>query len=210
MIKKTFMNILTKLDSGEDDTKLDITPSKIQTKDWRNRQEWYFGGKKTECEVRQRKDVEIITARFCRKTNVRINLENYTLVDKKNPMTKNKKPIPGGYEYTEDFDGEQIISDKRLYYNFKSICEPGGAQTRSLREVYHFIKAQLDHLLIHNSTNTHFINILDGAESHFRRPHFTYLLNKQRYEDVRKYIYVGDLYHFVDWYKMHVRSSSTD
>ena len=33
-----------------------------------------------------------------------------------------------------------------MYINFKMICDRGGSQTRSLREVYHFITTQLNYL----------------------------------------------------------------
>lgn len=38
-----------------------ITPSKLQTKEWRKSQDWYKGGKRTECDLYQRNLIKKIT-----------------------------------------------------------------------------------------------------------------------------------------------------
>ena len=53
-----------------------------------------------------------------------------------------------GFEFTEDFDGKVIMKTHNkinitIYFNLKFCCDAGGAQTRTLREVYHFIKCQI-------------------------------------------------------------------
>jgi len=67
------------------------------------------------------------------KTDERIHME--TMI-----IQKNKHP--DSFEWTENFDGYIIINDKKYYFNLKFVCDQGGAQTRTLREVYHFIKCQ--------------------------------------------------------------------
>lgn len=50
----------------------------------------------------------------------------------------------------------------KIYFNLKFVCDSGGAQTRTLREVYHFIESQMRYLINSNTDNVYFINILDG------------------------------------------------
>lgn len=64
------------------------------------------------------------------------------------------------FEYTENFDGYCIFNNKNLYFNLKFITDAGGSQTRSITQVYHFIKIQ--NQFIKNKENLFFINILDG------------------------------------------------
>jgi hypothetical protein len=64
-----------------------------------------------------------------------------------------------------------------LYINLKFICNNGGMQTRSLREVYHFIKAQMSYLKQNKNTNIYFINICDGDICYKFRKYFDYLIN---------------------------------
>ena len=66
------------------------------------------------------------------------------------------------FEWTENFDGCQQINGKIIYYNLKMICGSGGAQTRALREVCHFISAQQRYLNQEPSSNLFFVNIIDG------------------------------------------------
>jgi hypothetical protein len=44
-----------------------------------------------------------------------------------------------GYEYSENFDGLILKNNNKFYFNLKFVCGNGGAQTRTLREIYHFI-----------------------------------------------------------------------
>jgi hypothetical protein len=116
-------------------------------------------------------------------------MKNLTIVDIKNPLTKDD-----GYDYTENFDGKIKINDNVIYFNLKFICDNGGAQTRSLREVYHFIQYQILYIKKHNLHNIYFVNILDGDTSYKNITKFNYLLNQ--YEDIKKYVFVSDLYNF--------------
>ena len=101
-----------------------------------------------------------------------------------------------GYEYTENFDGLLIKNRNNYYFNLKFICDKGGAQTRSLKEVYHFIRCQMEYLIKFNTNNTYFINILDGDESYRNSDKFLYLLNEEEYKEVKKYVFIGSLYEF--------------
>jgi hypothetical protein len=107
-------------------------------------------------------------------------------VDKKYPM----KDVDG-FEYTENFDGIHMINDHKVYFNLKFVCDAGGAQTRSLREVYHFIRYQLE--ILTSTNHTYFINILDGDTSHKSMSKFIHLINEPKYLKIKKYIFVGDM-----------------
>lgn len=98
------------------------------------------------------------------------------------------------FEWSENFDGVIQKTDTILYINLKMVCENGGAQTRSLREVYHFVSAQIRYLENTNATY-YFVNILDGEYSFKHMSKFTYL-NKH------PHIFCGDMYQFQKWYKM--------
>ena len=175
-----------------------IIQSKLQTKDWRTSQSWYKNGKSNECEIYQRILVESITSLPCRKCNFRINIRKNTLEEKTNPLK-----YQDGFDWTEDFDGIQEKSGKTLYYNLKMICDSGGAQTRALREVNHFVEAQLKYLLKNHETNIIFINILDGDTSYGQQDKFEYLINLPEYTSVKNKIYVGDMLSFQEWFKIH-------
>jgi hypothetical protein len=178
-----------------------MTPSKLQTKDWRKQQPWWKGGKSNECEIVQRKQIETMTGKECRKTIIRINKRTHQMQPLSNPMTR-----PDGFDLTEDFDGEQQLVGKdgttyKLLYNFKMVCDSGGAQTRTLREVYAFIEAQQQTLLLGNHhANVRFINILDGDQSHFRKEQFIHLLNLPEYATVKEKVFVDDMVAFKSWF----------
>ena len=171
---------------------LNITKSENQTKVWRQTQSWYKNGKSNECELFQRNIVENITKLKCSKSNIRLNTDTLAFEDKKYPM----KDIDG-FDWTEDFDGYQEINNLKLYMNLKMICDKGGSQTRTLREVYHFVKTQLEYLLLHPEIkDTYFMNILDGDESFRNMDKFKYLLSKEKYALVKDYIFVGNMEEF--------------
>ena len=137
-------------------------PSNLQTKDWRKQQSWYKGGKSNECEILQRMQIQQITGKECPKTTTRINKRTHEMQPLSNPLTR-----ADGFDWTEDFDGMQKLDGNdgaiyNMFYNFKMVCDAGGSQTRTLREVYSFVEAQQQVLLIGNHANVHFINILDG------------------------------------------------
>lgn len=167
-----------------------IVPSKRQTKDWRKNREWYKGGKSNECEIYQKNLIEEMLSIKLEKTDDRINIETNQIIDKKSPMINDD-----GFEYTENFDGK-IVSNNTYYFNLKFVCDAGGAQTRTLREVYHFIRYQLEYIIKFNTSNIYFINILDGDTSYNNMNKFIYLINKEEYNHVKKYVFIGDLYNF--------------
>jgi hypothetical protein len=176
-------------------------PSNLQTKDWRKQQPWYKGGKSNECELLQRMQIQQITGKACLKTTLRINKRTHQMQPLSNPMTR-----PDGFDWTEDFDGCQQLVGKdgttyKLLYNFKMVCDAGGAQTRTLREVYAFIEAQQQVLLPGNHhANVHFINVLDGDQSHFRKEQFSHLLNLPEYATVKEKVFIDDMCAFDAWF----------
>jgi hypothetical protein len=173
-----------------------IPQSYYQTKAWRKTRSWYKGGKSNECEKYQIALIEKITKTTLNKTHTRINMETYEITSTSRPMKNDD-----GYEYTENFDGLLIKGTNKYYYNLKFVCDAGGAQTRTLREVYHFIKCQMEYLIKFDATananaNTYFINILDGDECFHNMDKFLYLLNKEQYKHIQKYVFIGSLYDF--------------
>lgn len=168
-----------------------IPPSFYQTKNWRKARKWYNNGKSNECEKYQIELIEKITGTILMKTYHRIYMKTYEIINIIHPLKQSD-----GYEYTENFDGLLIKNRNNYYFNLKFICDKGGAQTRSLREVYHFIKYQLLYLIKYNSNKIYFINILDGDESYRNSDKFLYLLNEEEYKEVKKYVFIGSLYEF--------------
>lgn len=173
--------------------KLYITPSRLQTKVWRQNQNWYKDGKQNECEIYQRSLIETITEQPCVKTNKRINNNSKKLYHVNFPL-KNKD----GFEWTENFDGYMKSKDRDFYFNLKIICNSGGAQTRYLRNVYHFMNSQLHHLSKYEYLNkkVYFINILDGDVCYKNIDKFYFLINKAEFKSVKKNIFVGDMSEF--------------
>jgi hypothetical protein len=169
-----------------------LIKSQDQTKLWRTNQEWYINGKHNECEIYQRNIIEQITDTTCNKCNLRLNSVTYELREYNYPM----KHVDG-YEWSEDFDG--YIGKYNFYINFKMVCCRGGSQTRTLKQVYNFILYQLNYKLINND-NIYFINILDGDESYRNNNKFKYLINKDIFESIKDYIFVGDMVEFYDWF----------
>lgn len=167
-----------------------IINSKYQTKHWRQYQKWYNNGKSNECELNQKHILKNILNIELKNTNKRINTENYTIIIKKNISQD-----INSFMYTEDFDGEYLSKNNRLYYfNLKFICGNGGAQTRSMRETFHFIKEQYNYIQKNKLHNVYFMNILDGDQNYINMDKYKYL--NQYYKDIQKYIFIGDMYTF--------------
>jgi len=168
-----------------------IPSSFYQTKDWRKNRKWYKNGKSNECEKYQINLIERIIALKLTKTNDRINMETNEIISKKNPMINTD-----GYEWSENFDGIIINNNKKYYFNLKFVCDSGGAQTRTLREVYHFIKYQMEYLIKFNTSNIYFINVLDGDTSYNNIDKFKFLISKDKYKPIIQYIFIGSLNEF--------------
>lgn len=167
-----------------------ITPSRLQTKQWRTTTEWYKTGKSNECELYQVRLLEQITKQKIHKTDERINIETAEIISVKHPMK-----LKNGYDFTENFDGKIITPQYKFYFNLKFICDSGGAQTRTLREVYHFIRYQLEHLMKYEESrqNTIFVNILDGDTSYKNMDKFQYLLEREKYKSVKSNVFIEDM-----------------
>lgn len=145
----------------------------------------------------QRQKITEGTGFKCGKTNMRINLRTKTMREIAHPNTKEY-----GFDYSEDFDGIQIINDIKIYINLKCIVGKGGAQTRSLREVYWFIEGQLN--ILKENKEIYFANILDGDEASSCMPKFNYMLSLPEFDSVKSNVYVGDLKGYFDWIKTKV------
>jgi len=107
--------------------------SYYQTKNWRKNRDWYKNGKSNECEKYQIRLINKIIKIELNKTYDRINTETYEIIENRIPMMKDD-----GYEWTENFDGKLIKNKNTFYFNLKFVCDNGGAQTRTLRNVYDF------------------------------------------------------------------------
>lgn len=198
---RTMSDLVNALQVVKNSTKQDFVPGALQTKDWRTSQQWYIDGRHNECELFQRTQVETIVKQRCIKTDMRFNTDTYELRTKLRPLDD-----INGFEWTEDFDGLSIVGNKKFYFNLKFICDAGGAQTRSLREVYHYVNCQLqffDHPQseeTHDATNIYFINILDGNTCAKHMEKFHYLIKKEKYSIQSGNVFVGDMYTFNEWF----------
>lgn len=166
-----------------------IPSSFYQTKNWRKNRIWYKTGKSNECEKYQISLIEKICNLKLLKTFDRINMSTIEIISNKNPMINND-----GYEWSENLDGLVIKNNIKYYFNLKFVCDSGGSQTRTLREVYHFIKYQMEYLIKFNMNNIYFINILDGDTSYNNINKFNFLKNKVKY--IINYIFIGGLHDF--------------
>ena len=181
-----------------------IVSSSLQTKNWRNSQSWYNNGKKNECEKYQKQMLFNINSEysieFCDKsTYKRLNyrtceLKKLAVVDKEEDK----------FEWTEDFDCSGKFKDIVILYNLKMVCDKGGAQTRTLREVYHFIKMQINYL--ERNENIIFVNILDGDECSRNQTQLKYLYNKCD-EKMKSRLFIGDLQSYHQWIKTYVEEN---
>ena len=173
-----------------------VIAGRLMTKEWRQQTFGRIAGGagSREMEIYQRKMVVDGTGIPCPKTAMRINLRTFTLQEIAHP---NK--AENGFDFSEDFDGVQTIGDSRIFMNFKSIASAGGAQTRSLREVYWFVEGQLR--VLKTTPAVRFANILDGDEPDSHMDKFRYLLRLPEYADVKSKVYVGDLRGYFDWIK---------
>jgi hypothetical protein len=144
-------------------------------------------------EAFQRKKIEEGTGLLCNKTDMRINW-------RKNEMVVNRRPMcnDDGYDYTENFDGILDKEGKKIWINLKSVVGEGGSQTRALRDQsYHFVEAQLKHIL--SGGECFFANIFDGDEAAENMGKFRHLLKLPVYSSIKN-VYVGDLKGFFAWF----------
>ena len=169
--------------------------SKIQTAAWRSKQIWYLDGKRNECEKYQRSAIELITQQPCLKTQMRIH--NSLNIMKKciRPMSTND-----GFEWTENFDGVLTHHNSQIFVNLKFVCSAGGSQTRSLREVYHFIRAQSNYISTSQCRNTYFVNILEGDASAIVKDKFNYIFTNSSHNTKSK-IFIGDMVQFKKFWR---------
>lgn len=167
--------------------KPNLVCSKIQTADWRAKQVWYQGGKHNECEKYQRSIVELITTQPCLKTQVRIHTSLHIMKKCIRPMSASD-----GFEWTENFDGVLKYNKAQIFVNLKFVCSAGGAQTRTLREVYHFVRAQANYISTSGCRNTYFVNILEGDACAAVQDKYKYILANNM-SNTNSNIFVGDM-----------------
>lgn len=180
-----------------------VIPSSLyQTKQWRKSRAWYFTGKSNECEKYQVQLAESITRQKLLKTNFRINMMSFDLINILHPLKQ-----LDGFEITENFDGMFHYNNNTYYFNLKFVCDDGGAQTRTCREVYHFIHSQLNHITKTNATNIYFVNILDGNTMFKFMNKYVYLLDKQQYQNIRQQVFIGDMCAFQKKWKKEVQNN---
>ena len=186
------MEILNQNECSNDIIDFEIIQSCYQTKTWRKNCTWYNNGKSNECEKYQIYLIEKIIFTKLKKTDDRLDIENIEIKNIKNPLT-----YECGFNFTENFDGLIDSKDKTYYFNLKFVCDSGGAQIRTLREVYHFIKYQMEYLIKNmKNNNIQFFNILDGDTCYKNINKFNYLLDKERYKNIKDGIFIGSLYDF--------------
>lgn len=157
------------------------------------------GGGSKKPEAYQKKQIVLGTGRPCDNTQTRINWRKNEMMENAQPMRKED-----GFDYTENFDGIQVFSQNTVWVNLKSVVGTGGSQTRTLRECYSFVNAQLDYLQKSKKTNWFFANIFDGDEASSKMKMFHYLLGLPEFSTVKKYVYVGDLKGYFAWVKANV------
>jgi len=141
----------------------------------------------------QRSKIVEITEIPCPKTKMRINLRTSEL-----KLLARPNVAEDGFDYSEDFDGTQTLNGVPIYINLKCIVGIGGAQTRSLREVYWFVNGQIN--VLKNKPDIYFANILDGDEACSNMDKFRYRLNQED-ETIKSRIYVGDLKGYFSWFR---------
>lgn len=178
--------------------KLLIPNSYYHTKQWRKNQLWYKNGKYNECEIYQKNIIKKLYNINIKSTNERIDSEQYLICLVKNIFKNND-----AFKYTEDFDGKYEFNNNIYYFNLKFVCGQGGVQNRTMREVYHFINYQIQHIkqkIIDRLINKiYFINILDGDQFYLHFDKFKYLMDKD--PEIAKFIFIGDMYTFQLKYK---------
>lgn len=161
--------------------------SKEMTKEWRHS---FFKvnnisqGNSMKPEDWQRKCISNICGITPLKSSWRINLKEYSMRNLSHIYKQDDM-----FDLSETFDG--IFEKDNIFYlfNLKMICNQGGSQMRSLREVYHFIDGQLGVLKDHKKIV--FVNILDGDFCYKHKSHFS--SNNQN-------LFIGDMKEFEDWW----------
>jgi len=131
--------------------------------------------------------IRYITAIECKNTNLRIHMENYEIHNMRNISKRDD-----AYEWTETLDGKINKNNTTFFFNLKFVCETGGAQLRTMREIYHFIKAQVNYLKSVENNTIYFVNILDGHMCHQNMHKFKHLV----YEN----LFIGDMVLFSVWW----------
>ena len=147
------------------------------------------GGNTTWLENWQRCTLEsIINACVPKSDHLRFNVINATL----QPMRQfHDQTQP--FAWTEDFDGMFIRNGQRYLVNFKFTNNGGGQQNRTMRELYHYIRTQVDYLNNNPDCDDIILNILDGDALSPNIQHFQLILNGLD-QGIAGQIFIGDTY----------------
>lgn len=172
------------------------------------------GAKSMKSEQYQKMYIERETNTPCEKIyGYRLNQRCNIMEIKKSPMKE-----PSGFDYTEDFDAVQTVGEKYIFINLKNVCGSGGAQTRTMREVYHFIETQCKCLdvfteggvILYDDTRgmsilkeVYFANILDGDEIESKKDHFDFVFGFYP-EWIKNRIYIGTSENYKAWFDKNI------
>lgn len=190
---------------------MNITESGNQTSTWRREQEWFQGGKKNECEKYQKTVIKDITDNDIENTRERLHIDDLYIGIKNSAKTD-------CFVWSENFDGKQVYNNHKndyrndcFYYNLKMICENGGFQKRTLKDIYYFIRTQLfflkkESLRYEKDHNIYMINILDGKYCDDYKQCFEELINRKEFRSIKKYFFFGDMYNFRFWYNKYLKN----
>ncbi len=123
------------------------------------------------------------------KTILRLHEKTYELKEMKH-MVGDKD----GLFWSETFDGKFTKNGVPFLINLKFICDKGGAQNRSSKEVNRFMDTQIEYIKKNKDNKFIFLNILDGDGCSYWSEHFKNLYNCEESDYIKKYVYIGDMY----------------
>ena len=178
--------------------------------------DWSQKKKIQDWEQYQINKINLITQRPCLFTQERFHIPTGNLVNIETDIIKIQDNF---FEYTEHFLVKQDIMGKTFYYTSKFESDSGGQAIRCMREAYQLLKYQLQFLLtrwqkyqkqlldqpdIKPPKEIFFINIINGDIAEHYIKNLIYLKNKSEYQDINKFIMIGDLTYFaLYWIQYH-------
>ena len=167
------------------------TKSKYQTNEWLDIQTW---GSSDKIDVYKKTQIKIfenitklkITASYDRIHTYFKNLQTIKMFVKSN----------NDYNWTDKFDYSTFNNKNNIYINFRYYSgNKHDNKIDKLLNMYTFIQNQAEHKLI-NQNKILFINILDGDTSYYNIDKFKFLLNQEKFNNIKSDIFIGSLYDF--------------
>lgn len=134
-------------------------------------------------------------------TNKRLHMMKKRLVSY-NPQ--DESPFMNELVLTEPFDKETVVDGVQTFIINKPITSNIVDGSWSARELYGFLRLQLDSLLTTND-NVYFINIVSGSEYHQRQQQFNNLLNDDEYQSIIDKVFVGTQKELCEWFLRHIK-----